>query len=171
MNELSSNKAWYVLYTKPQQEFKAKEQISSVDIECFLPTQTVLKQWHDRKKKIIEPVFRGYIFINSTPKERFIALEQQSVVSTIAFMGVPAKVPQHEIDSLKSIIESGDSFFVTTAIKNGTKVRIIDGPFKDVVGIVYKNEEKDDLLAVTVEMLNRSVNIRLPLESVRVKLD
>jgi len=57
------NSNWYALYTKPRHELKAKSQLSSVSIEYYLPTITVTKQWSDRKKKIEEPVFKGYIFI------------------------------------------------------------------------------------------------------------
>ena len=55
-------KYWYVLYTKPRHEFKAEAQINSLNIESYLPTNTVIKQWSDRKKKITEPLFKSYIF-------------------------------------------------------------------------------------------------------------
>jgi transcription antitermination factor NusG len=63
-------KYWFVLYTKPRHEFKAEEQIKSLNIEVYLPTTTVVKQWSDRKKKVTEPLFKSYIFIYADEKER-----------------------------------------------------------------------------------------------------
>ena len=56
-------KKWFALYTRPRHEFKALEQIKELEVETYLPTITVIKQWSDRKKKITEPLFRSYIFI------------------------------------------------------------------------------------------------------------
>lgn len=59
----STKKNWFALYTKPKHEFKAEIKLNAEGIETYLPKISKIKQWSDRKKKIIEPVLRGYIFI------------------------------------------------------------------------------------------------------------
>jgi len=64
------NKKWFALYTKPKAEFKAKQELSDMKIENYLPYQTVIKQWSDRKKQIKELLFTSYIFIDLPHKKK-----------------------------------------------------------------------------------------------------
>ena len=83
-------KNWFALYTKPRHEFKALEQLKEIEIETYLPTITVTKQWSDRKKKVIEPLFKSYIFIYSDESKRNNALTREAIIITIYFNGKPS---------------------------------------------------------------------------------
>lgn len=76
MNEIMQERAWYALYTKPKAEFKAAQQLKCIGIDYYLPTITKIKQWSDRKKRITEPVLRGYIFIYATEKKEASLLKK-----------------------------------------------------------------------------------------------
>jgi len=158
-------KHWFALYTKPRHEFKAELQLKNISIEQYLPTYLVTKQWSDRKKKINEPLFRGYLFIYASEKERLKALSQSSIVRCISFLGKPSVIPDWQIESLRKMLNEQPEILVTDKIEIGTKVKIISGPFKDVIGVV-SGEQEDKWLAVCVELINRSVMVRLPKESV-----
>ena len=43
-------KKWFILYTKPNQEIKVADQLKEMNINCFCPTVTVIKNYSDRKK-------------------------------------------------------------------------------------------------------------------------
>ncbi|MEW5843659.1 MAG: UpxY family transcription antiterminator [Bacteroidota bacterium] len=158
-------KKWFALYTKPQQEFKAAFQLEGKEIEYYLPTITHFKQWSDRKKKIEEPLLRGYVFIHAIEKERLISLQQSSIVKTIGFNGKPSCIPDWEIDNLKKLLEKSSDVFVSHQIELGTKVKIIDGPFKDVVGTVCKRQE-EKWFCVSIELLRQTVMVRLTEENI-----
>ncbi len=158
-------KKWFALYTKPQQEFKAAFQLEGKEIEYYLPTITHVKQWSDRKKKIEEPLFRGYVFIHAIEKERLISLQQSSIVKTIGFNGKPSCIPDWEIENLKKLLEKSPDVFVSHQIELGTKVRIIDGPFKDVVGTVCKRQE-EKWFCVSIDLLRQTVMVRLTEENI-----
>ena len=113
-------KYWYVLYTKPRHEFKAEAQINSLNIESYLPTNTVIKQWSDRKKKITEPLFKSYIFIHADEKERLQSLEQNAVVSAVSFKGKPARVPDVQIENLKKLLAGKTEVEVSNKIDINT---------------------------------------------------
>lgn len=166
MQDNPQNRNWYALYTKPKHEFKAKSQLHSVSIEYYLPTIVVTKQWSDRKKKIEEPVFKGYIFINVNEKERLIALQQSAIIQTICFNGKPSIIPGWEIENLKKMLSVNPEIFISEKIETGTKVRIVDGPFNGVVGVVTEYKKGENYLAVSVDLLQRSVLVRLPKESI-----
>lgn len=158
-------KAWFALYTKPRSEFKAAEQIEEIGVEYYLPTITKVRQWSDRKKKITEPLIRGYIFILADEKERVLSLECQGIVRCIFDAGRPAKIPQWQIDNLKTMLSNKSDFYVKEGLKRGVKVRIIDGPFAGVIGVVQDTVNGKEI-SVSIDLLNRSVIAYLPKESI-----
>ncbi|MCB0747892.1 MAG: UpxY family transcription antiterminator [Ignavibacteriales bacterium] len=165
-SEISDNRHWYALYSKPRHEFKAEIQLQNAGIEYYLPKITRIKQWSDRKKKVVEPLFSGYIFIRGNEKDRLTALEQYAIVRTIFFKGQPAIVPDWQIENLQKMLEKGEDISVSDKIAVGSKVKIISGPFKDVEGIVYENKNQEKMLAITIDLLRRSVIVRIPADSI-----
>ncbi|HUX94025.1 MAG TPA: UpxY family transcription antiterminator [Ignavibacteriaceae bacterium] len=160
----SNDKSWFALYTKSRSEFKAAEEIHSVGVEYYLPSITRVRQWSDRKKKITEPLLRGYIFIFADERERMISLEQESVVRCIFDFGRPAKIPEWQINNLRLFLNGKSDFFVNEGLIPGEKVLIKDGPFEGVIGtILDKGNEKS--IAVSIDLLNRSIVALLPKDS------
>jgi transcription antitermination factor NusG len=162
MDKVSKNKKlWYALYVKPKHEFKAKDELNSLSIENYLPVITRIKQWSDRKKKINEPLLKGYIFIYGSEVERLSSVECSSVVKCLFDQGKPASIPEWQIDNLKNLLNSRGEFNVSNSLIKGNVVEIIDGPFKGVRGIIDKIES-ENYLAVSIELLNRTIIVRLP---------
>jgi transcription antitermination factor NusG len=162
---INDNKNWFALYTKPRHEFKAEEQLSKAGIISYLPTIIKLKQWSDRKKKVSEPVLRGYIFIYATESDRLEALEQSAVIRCICEHGRPAVIPEWQIENLRKMLEYKADYFIQEGLVSGTKVEIKEGPFAGVIGVVSSVKE-GKTLAVSIDLLNRSVIAYLPKESV-----
>ena len=156
---------WFALYTKPRSEFKAAEQIKSIDVEYYLPSVIRVRQWSDRKKKIIEPLLKGYIFIFANEKERILSLEQYSVVRCISERGQPARIPDWQIENLKKMLANQSEFYVKEGLVRGVKVKIKEGPFEGVVG-TFQEIDNEKTIAVSIDLLNRSVIAHLPRESV-----
>lgn len=161
----SNKRWWFALYTKPRSEFKAAEQIQSAGVQYYLPSITKVKQWSDRKKKITEPLLRGYIFIFANEKERIISLEQYSVVRCISERGRPSKIPEWQIDNLKKMLSTESEVLVKEGLVPGVKIRIKEGPFEGVIGTLQESDN-EKTLAVTIDLLNRSVVAHLSKESI-----
>jgi len=160
-----NSKAWFALYTKSRSEFKAAEQIGANEVEYYLPTVVKYNQWSDRKKKITEPLIRGYIFIYADEKERILSLEQNAVVRCLTERGRPAKIPDWQIENLKNMLKNKADFYIAEGLVPGAKVRIKEGPFENVIGVV-REIEGGRTLAVSIDLLNRSVIAHLPKESI-----
>lgn len=160
------NRNWYALYTKPKHEFKAELELNRLEIENYLPQIIKIKQWSDRKKKINQPLFSGYIFVKATEKERYQALELPSVIRTVSFNGRPSVIPGFEIINLKKMLEGNPEVNVVDELKAGTLVKVVEGPFSGVEGIVYETPNNQRILAIVINLLKRSVTVLLPTESV-----
>ncbi|MBZ0181994.1 MAG: UpxY family transcription antiterminator [Melioribacteraceae bacterium] len=163
-------KYWYALYVKPRHEFRVETELKSLEIENYLPTFIQVKQWSDRKKKVKEPLFKGYIFIYANTQERYKALATESVIKTVSFQGKPSTIPEWEINNLRKMLEGNPDVYVSDKIKIGTHVKIVEGPMAGIEGVVYRHDN-DEMIAITIELLNRSVSVQLPAGSVTLKID
>ena len=63
-------KKWFVVYTRPQQEIKVADQLSAIGISNYCPTVTLLKQYSDRKKKVIRPLLSSYVMVHLEEHQR-----------------------------------------------------------------------------------------------------
>lgn len=158
--EIIKNKSWFALYTKPRHEFKAAAYLKEVDIEYFLPTVTKVRQWSDRKKKIEEPILRGYIFISADERDRVRALEFESIIRCLFEHGRPAIIPDWQIVNLKNFLSKETDFFVNNGLLPGVKVMIKDGPFTGVIGTILEADNQKSI-SVSIDLLNRAVIARL----------
>lgn len=162
---MPKHKQWFALYTKPRHEFKAETQLQACGVEYYLPSVVRIKQWSDRKKKVKEPLFSGYIFVHGNERDRLLALEQYAIVRSIFFQGRPAIVPDWQIDNLMKMLEKGEEIVVSDKMEIGSRVKIINGPFKDIEGVVFENSNQEKMLAITIDLLRRSVIVKIPRDS------
>lgn len=158
-------KAWYAFYTKSKSEFKAEKQINSLSIECYLPTLVKLRQWSDRKKKVIVPLMSGYIFVSATEKERLACLECDAIIRCVFDAGKPAKIPEWQLNNLRELLKQSNDLKVETGLIAGTRILIKDGPFAGITGVIQETDSQRNFI-VSVDLLNRSVIAKLPKESI-----
>lgn len=164
-DSIKEEKFWFALYTKPKSEFKAEEQLNALGVEHYLPVIVKEKQWSDRKKKISEPVIRGYIFIYADEKERLLSLEQYSIVRCVFDRGRAAKIPAWQIENLKKMLSAKSEIFLHDGLTPGKKVIIKNGPFEGVIGVVKEYEDGKKTIAVSIDLLNRSIITHIPKDS------
>jgi transcription antitermination factor NusG len=154
---------WLVLHTKPRYERKVHWQLVRDQLECYLPLHTVVRHWSDRRKKIEEPLFPGYIFIHTTERERLAALQTYGVTRCVVFNGRAAVVRDVEIQNIRRLLEKPYVLEVYPSLVVGAKVKIVAGPFAGIEGIVTTVRGKRKF-AVTVEALSRSVLVEISRE-------
>ncbi|MCD6353930.1 MAG: UpxY family transcription antiterminator [Prolixibacteraceae bacterium] len=129
MNSQTAHKAWYVIYTRSRAEKKVYTELTSKNIECFLPLQKKLRQWKDRKKWVEMPLISGYCFVHISRKEYDSVLQTNNVVCYVTFEGKAAIVPDRQIDYLRQMLKQFDFEVAVTHenFKPGKKVEIIAG--------------------------------------------
>jgi transcription antitermination factor NusG len=168
MQDKSTSKYWFVLYTHSRCEFKVEESLKALGITNYIPTKKTLRKWSDRKKEITLPLFAGYVFINATEKERLVSLEIKQVARCLTNAGKPSVVPEWQIESLKRMIAISSHINVIDGLTLGEEIEIKSGALKGVRGIILSIENKKHL-AVSIELLNRSVVTYLSDESIIVE--
>lgn len=156
---------WYLLYTKSKHEKKISALLNQKEIPSFLPLNKVLKQWHDRKKMIEEPLFPCYLFVFiETSYKYFECLECNGVLAFVRLGKQIAQVKESLIRQLKSIVENVRDIEISYRnYQSGQSVTITSGPLAGVSGIVVASDSQNKIL-VKVELLNRSLVVNYPEE-------
>ncbi|HWR02143.1 MAG TPA: UpxY family transcription antiterminator [Chlorobaculum sp.] len=153
---------WYAVYVRSRYEKKVHLQFLEREVTSFLPLIETIRQWSDRKKRVIEPLFRGYVFVNiDHHKEHVRVLDTEGVVRFIGIGRNPSVIAERDIDWLKRLVREPDSVGRTVAsIPTGQRVRVLAGPFKDFEGVVVK-EGREERLVVFFDSIMQGVEITI----------
>jgi transcription antitermination factor NusG len=127
------------VYTKPKWEKKVAEQLTKMGIECYCPLITQVRQWSDRKKKVVVPLFNSYVFVQVADSDRSLVFQSVGVVRYLFWLGKPAVVRDEEIGTIKKWLETPDTYDVAIdAIQIGDKITLDSGPFSAQEAIVQE---------------------------------
>jgi transcription antitermination factor NusG len=74
--------------------------------------------------------------------------------------GYPTPVNPDEIDSLKTLIQSGKELDIYPHLTEGTRIRVKRGPLRGAEGILVKKAEEMKFL-VNIHILGRSVGLKI----------
>jgi len=127
---------WFVLYTKPNFEIKVANSINSMGIEAYCPVYQQIKQYSDRKKKIIKPLIPSYIFLKISEENRNKVFTIPGVVRYLFWLGKPAQVKEKEIELLKGNLTDNYDEVLISKLTKGNKYTIPSGPLKGRTGTV-----------------------------------
>ena len=130
---------WYVVYTRPRWEKKVAASLADRGITHYCPLNKVQKQWSDRKKVVMEPLFKGYVFVQLEEKKKWDAKLVDGILNFVYWLGKPAIVRPEEIDTIRKFLQE----FSDVEVVNGTldthdKVVIKQGVLMNYKGIVVE---------------------------------
>ena len=134
-----TNRYWYALYTKPRWEKKVSALLEAKGIEYYCPLNKVVKQWSDRKKTVLEPLFKSYVFVQIEKSRKWELLTINGIVNYVYWLGKPARIKENEIDTVRKFLTEFSSVNVVdedSAINS--KVKIKQGVLMNYQGILLQ---------------------------------
>ncbi len=161
---MAQEQLWRVFYTFPRAEKKCEQRLIDQNIDAYLPKHTVVRQWSDRKKKVVEPLFRNYIFAHVDERQRLNVLQTDGIVRCVTFEGKPAIVQEEVIEQLRLALEKGDGFAVVDYVprpKIGTKVVVTEGPMRGLRGEVQEHRGQTHVL-VAIPAIKQALKVNVP---------
>lgn len=161
--KMNKKEIWYVIYTKSRQEKILNDKLMSAGYSVYLPLVKKNSQWSDRRKIIEVPLFNSYLFIKNV-SDREKLKDFNGFVNFLMFDNKPAIVTQTEIETLKSIIRHGYDVLEITNLKDlklGSKVMVIGGPLKGMVGELISNSDEEWFL-INFENFSSSIQVKIP---------
>ena len=134
---------WYVLHTKPKNEKKVANRLTDIGVTVFCPVRTEVKQWSDRKKKIVVPLLPSIILVRISDKDRACVFQVPGALRYMFWLGKPAEVTEMEIEALQEVQNNKNKLGVQVeVIRPGTKLDLTAMGFKAQKGTVKYISEK-----------------------------
>jgi transcriptional antiterminator NusG len=157
---------WYAVHTRSRHEDRVHLGLTQKTYHAFLPKMEVWSKRKDRRKKIMIAMFPGYLFVELPFLNNEIKVDVLKTFGVVRILGKPQgsepiPIPDATIDAIQRIVHSKVEVQQFQYPRVGEPARIIDGPFKGVEGLVLKTDYAKELFVVGIELLQRSVAIKL----------
>lgn len=163
---------WYVAYTHPMRENRAKMELERLKFTAYLPLKTLWIKHARRKNREHRPLFPRYLFVELDPlRDNFMAVQRADGISEILRADdAPVQVPGELVDLIQHE-ESVGAYDETTGrlegIRQGDAVRIVDtGKFDDCLAVFAKADTKRRV-EVLLTMLGRATKVTLDVAKIR----
>ncbi len=164
---------WFVFYTKSRQEKKVDELLQRRGYESFLPLHAQVRQWSDRKKKVLVPLFNSYIFVYAFEHEVNTVVQIPGIAWSIRYNGKPAELQPAELATIRRFIETGwllEAHGYDQQFELGDQVQVVDGPLKGTFGRLthLANAAR---LGVLLESIGQVITVEINRKAVRKLTD
>jgi transcription antitermination factor NusG len=156
---------WYAIRVRTRFERTVAEALSGKGYEAWLPVRVNKRRWKDRVASVEAPLFQGYVLGRLDAHKRLPVLTIPGVRQIVGFDGQPAPIPDREIRALQAAIASGREFGVWPYLREGHRVRVIEGPLRGVEGILVQVRETSQIV-LSINLLQRSVAVQFERDSV-----
>lgn len=151
-----TKKQWYALYTRPRWEKKVADLLERKKVEIYCPLNKVQRQWADRRKIVLEPLFSSYVFVNVSEKEHLNIKETDGVINFVYWLNKPAIIHNEEIDTIKRFLNEYDHVSLEkTEVNLNDRVRIINGPLMMWEGNIV--EIRTNTVKITLPSLGQTL--------------
>ena len=173
-------KEWYVVNTVSGYEYKVKEKlemmiVNSPEIQesifrVIVPEQTIVEFKDGVKKEKIKKMFPGYVLVEMIMSDEvwFIVRNTQGVTGFIGSSGKGAKpIPlmSDEVDRILSNMGMS-RMDVAEDLVPGTKVKITDGPFKNMVGKVSSYDLENKKVELLLDLFGQETSVEVELSEI-----
>lgn len=159
---LYSEPHWYACYTRARHEKQVELQLRQRGVESYLPMVQQIRQWSDRKKAVLFPLFPSYVFGRFTLSEVHAVLTTPGVSTIVRANGYPTPIPTGDLDNVRKFVaalaDSGLEPDPRPFLVAGQWVRVMEGPFEGVVGVVVEQRGRKRVL-VGLEAIGQGLEI------------
>lgn len=152
---------WFAIRVRLFHELKTRDKLQKMGIECFVPTHSELRIWHDRrviKDRVLTPQL---IFVHATEAERLEVLKLSSALYCVCVPGksTPARIPDTQMNAFIYFVTNTNDqeiAFIEEPLRKGDRARIIDGTLTGLEGTIIQNKGKR-YFAIEVDILGCAI--------------
>lgn len=167
-------KKWYVVYTRSRCEKKVYTVLTKRGVESYCPLNKCLRKWADRKKIVLEPLFRSYVFVKVSRQEiEKIKQHTSDIVNVVYWLGNPAIVRDDEINQIQLFLGEYQNIKIEKReVRVNDEIKIIQGPLMNSVGKI--GEIRKNIVKVLIPSLGYMLSAEIKIsniEIVGIKLD
>lgn len=143
---MKSQRKWYAVHTRLRWEKKVAQTLSDKGITVYCPLNRILRQWSDRKKWVLEPLFQCYVFVQVSALEMNLVREVNGVLRFVNWLDKPAVIRDEEIETIRIFLDEHVNVIVEKVeVQVNDEVEVVAGLLTEYRGkilSVYKNRVK-----------------------------
>ena len=148
---------WVAALVQMCTEKKVGDRLTKLGIENYVPTQTEIHQWSDRKKKVERVVIPMVVFVRADEATERTLRMQSFIRKILTYPGqqAAAVIPDDQIDRLKFMLKQADSpvELMPENLRVGDRVRIARGALKGLEGELCKSVPEKSMVAIRIDGL------------------
>jgi transcriptional antiterminator NusG len=162
---------WYVIHCYSGYENKVRhaieQRIETMGMEnkifdVVVPTEEQIEIKDGKRRTVERRVFPGYILVQMTLDEDswYVVRNTPGVTGFVGMGNNPTPLREDEVAQIMKRMEA-DAPVVKVTFKTGQKVRIVDGPFNDIIGTVEEIDVDRAKVRVLVSFFGRDTPVEL----------
>jgi transcriptional antiterminator RfaH len=158
---------WYVIHTRPREEFRALRNLDAWSVETFFPMvkEPRARRYGNKPAHTAKPLFPRYIFARFNAHQMLHKVNfTRGVQGLVQFGGAPLAVDEEILKLISSRVGEDGFVKLSDELKPGDKVTISDGPFKNFVGIVERHINESDRVRILLMAINYQSHITIEQE-------
>lgn len=154
---------WYAVRVRSNHESIAAASLEAKGVATYLPAVDVPSVRTDRRVMLSRPIFPGYFFVQTVlgRADRIEVLKAPGVVEILGSATGPIAVPEWEISSIHLALAARNPFEILYDLVPGKRVRVTTGALKGVEGVLMTAPDGKSRIAVSIELLGRTVAFQL----------
>ncbi len=155
--------SWYIVFTKPRKEELVSFYLQREKIPVFFPKIKEKTQRGRRVITVLNPLFPGYLFVRAElTTEIYNKIQWTRGVRRILGDGDgPTPIDNEVIEFLLEQTSKEGVIRPLVQFKEGDRMRIKYGPFRDLIGIIKDPIPKDGRIKVLMDIIKKSADIEV----------
>ncbi len=162
---------WYVVHCYSGYENKVRhaieQRIETMGMQdrifdVIVPTEEEIEIKEGKRRTVERRVFPGYILVHMIMDEDswYVVRNTPGVTGFVGMGNKPTPLRDEEVSQIMRRMEA-DAPVVKVTFKPGQKVRIVDGPFNDIIGVVSDIDMERSKVRVMVSFFGRETPVEL----------
>ncbi len=167
MWNIDKKESWHALFVTTGHEDKVKKAIEATfkdEIKSIVPKRELRERksgkWHIVKRTL----FPGYVLIKGkiTIETYYRIKEIPMLANLLKDESGPLKIEEKELEVLNILLKNGEeNIGISTAYKEGQKVRIIDGPLVGLEGHIQSVDTRKGRAKLNIDFLGSPRTVQL----------
>nr|HID12580.1 transcription termination/antitermination protein NusG [Anaerolineae bacterium] len=171
VSEPQDSHAWYVIHCYSGYENKVKhnleQRIETMRMQdqifqVVVPTEDEIEVRDGKRRTIERRIFPGYILVQMilTDDSWYVVRNTPGVTGFVGMGNEPTPLRPEEVQAIMKRMEA-EAPKIKVTFKPGQKVRIIDGPFNEFIGVVDEIDMERAKVRVLVSFFGRETPVEL----------
>jgi transcriptional antiterminator NusG len=171
LSEAPDDRAWFVVHCYSGYENKVKhnleQRIESMDMahqifKIIVPTEEEIEVKEGKRRTVEKRVYPGYILVQMIMNDDswYVVRNTPGVTGFVGMGNKPTPLRTEEVSGILKRMEA-EAPKVKVTFKPGQKVRIVDGPFNDFMGMVDEINMDKAKVRVLVSFFGRDTPVEL----------